>query len=202
MAALNDLDQLLLDSEDNEEFFDLDGDRARRLLERLSDVEWAGLGSLWKRRRFQWQVHLAGVLDPAPAQEAVGILVEMIECSLMGPTSDQDPADYACDNLPLSLPKISLSTEFVDHLRERGPSRSKDPLCLARLLLASGHPDEALVFGAFALMSHEKLRGKNYTLTQEAAQITAETLTELGRTNEAEAMRARYHIGHRNDGRR
>jgi len=202
MAALNDLDQLLLDSEDNEEFFDLDGDRAIRLLEKLSDVEWICLRSLWKTRRFEWQVHLAGLLDRAPAKEAVPILVEMIECSLMGSTSDQDLNLYACENLPLSLPKISLSAEFVDHLRERGPSRCENPLCLARLLLASGRPDEALVFSEFALTSHEKLRGKNYALTEEAAQITAETLTELERTHEAEAMRAHYHIGHSNDGRR
>ena len=92
----------------------------------------------------------------------------------------------------LSLPKISLSPEFVDHLRERGPSRYENPLSLARLLLASGHKDEALVFAEFALMSHEKLRGKNYALTEEAAQITAKTLTELGRTHEAEALRAQY----------
>ena len=56
---------------------------------------------------------------------------------------------------------------------------------MAHLLLAMGHPTEALALGAAALTSLHR---------QEGARVTADALDALGRSEEAKALRERYGV--------
>ncbi len=65
----------------------------------------------------------------------------------------------------------------------------------ARLLLAAGDPAAALAASEAALATHEKSLGPNHPWTADSARITADALAALGRTAEAEALRARHAPG-------
>ena len=65
---------------------------------------------------------------------------------------------------------------------------------LARLLVAVHCPAEALVLGQAALAAHESALGPDHAWTVDSARVTAEALDALGRTDEADALRARYKL--------
>jgi hypothetical protein len=65
---------------------------------------------------------------------------------------------------------------------------------LARLLLMSGQPTEALALAQTALDAHEKLLGRHHAWTKDSARVTADALDALGRTEEAKALREPYGV--------
>jgi tetratricopeptide (TPR) repeat protein len=65
---------------------------------------------------------------------------------------------------------------------------------LARLLLVSGQPLEALAASEIALAFNEKTVGSDHTWTTDSARVTADALDALGRTEEAKALRERYEV--------
>jgi hypothetical protein len=67
---------------------------------------------------------------------------------------------------------------------------------LARLLLMSGHPTEALALGETAFAAHDKVLGRDHAWTKDSARVTADALEALGRTEEAKALRAGTVWGH------
>ena len=74
------------------------------------------------------------------------------------------------------------------------PNTNRVRYNFARLLLASGNPVEALSFGEAALAAHQKALAENHLWTKDFARITAEALINLGRAEEAAALRARFGI--------
>jgi hypothetical protein len=65
---------------------------------------------------------------------------------------------------------------------------------LARVLLVTDQPLEALTLGKTALTAHYKAFGRDHDWTKESARVTADALDALGRAEEAKALRERYGI--------
>ena len=70
---------------------------------------------------------------------------------------------------------------------------------LARVLLASRQPLEALAVSEVALAVDEKTVGSDHAWTKESARVTADALDRLGRTEEAKALRERYGVASSGD---
>jgi hypothetical protein len=62
----------------------------------------------------------------------------------------------------------------------------------ARLLLDAQRAAEALSIGEAALATHEASCGTNHRWAKVSADVTADALDVLGRTEEAAALRARH----------
>jgi hypothetical protein len=65
---------------------------------------------------------------------------------------------------------------------------------LARLLLNSSNPTEALTQGEIALAANDKVLGRDDAWTKDSARVTADALHALGRTEQAKALRERYGV--------
>jgi tetratricopeptide (TPR) repeat protein len=63
---------------------------------------------------------------------------------------------------------------------------------LARLMLSTDRPEQALSFGQSALSIDDKALGRDHPWTKGSARVTADALAALGRADEATALRARY----------
>ena len=69
---------------------------------------------------------------------------------------------------------------------------NRDRCELARVLLAMGHPAQALALSETALAGHDKALGPNNPWTKDSARVNAEALDALGRGKDAAALRAHY----------
>jgi tetratricopeptide (TPR) repeat protein len=69
---------------------------------------------------------------------------------------------------------------------------NRDRCQLARVLLAMGHPAQALALSDTALAGHDKALGPNDPWTKDSARVTVEALDALGRGEDADALRAHY----------
>jgi Tetratricopeptide repeat len=63
---------------------------------------------------------------------------------------------------------------------------------LAKVLVATGSPEDALKFGAAALAAHEAALGPAHPWTADSAGVMAQALQAIGRTGEAVELRRRY----------
>ena len=63
---------------------------------------------------------------------------------------------------------------------------------LAKVLVSTGSPQEALKFGAAALAAHEAALGPSHPWTADSAGVMAQALEAIGRTGEAVELRQRY----------
>jgi tetratricopeptide (TPR) repeat protein len=72
---------------------------------------------------------------------------------------------------------------------------NRDRWSLARVLLAMGHPAQALALGETALAGHDKALGPNNPWTKDSARVNAAALDALGRGEDAAALRAHYRLG-------
>jgi tetratricopeptide (TPR) repeat protein len=72
---------------------------------------------------------------------------------------------------------------------------NRDRCQLARVLLAMGHPAQALALSQTALAAHDKALGPNDPWTKDSARVNAEALDALGRREDAAALRANYALG-------
>ena len=75
------------------------------------------------------------------------------------------------------------------------PTTNRDRCELARLLLAMGHPEQALALSETALAAQDKALGPNNPWTKDSARVTAKALDALGRGEDAAALRAHYALG-------
>jgi tetratricopeptide (TPR) repeat protein len=75
------------------------------------------------------------------------------------------------------------------------PDTNRDRCDLARVLLAMGHPAQALALSETALASHDKALGPNNPWTKDSARVNAEALDALGRGEDAAALRTHYALG-------
>jgi hypothetical protein len=74
------------------------------------------------------------------------------------------------------------------------PSTNMTRENLARVCLAQGAFAEALVLSEAALAANEKVLGVDHPDTESSARVTVAALDELGRVDEAAALRTRYGI--------
>src|SRR5262249_42153936 len=74
------------------------------------------------------------------------------------------------------------------------PAANRPRYHLARLLLVSGHANEAITLGETALAAHEKVLGRNHAWTVDSARVTTDAMGAVGRTEEAKALRERYGV--------
>jgi tetratricopeptide (TPR) repeat protein len=65
---------------------------------------------------------------------------------------------------------------------------------LAKLLLATGRPMEALAVGQAAVSFHEKFLGIGHVWSRDSAMVAADILDALGRLREGAELRDRYRI--------
>ena len=72
------------------------------------------------------------------------------------------------------------------------PTTNRDRCDLARVLLAMGHPAQALALSETALAAHAKALGPNNPWT---TRVNAKALDALGRGEDAAALRAHYALG-------
>jgi tetratricopeptide (TPR) repeat protein len=75
------------------------------------------------------------------------------------------------------------------------PVTNRDRCCLAYVLLATGHPRQALALSEIALAEHDKALGLNNPWTRASARVNAKALDALGRGEDAAALRAHYALG-------
>jgi tetratricopeptide (TPR) repeat protein len=64
----------------------------------------------------------------------------------------------------------------------------------ARLQLTTGHEEAALQLGQAALAIHERVNGLDHPWTKDSARVTADALSALDRTGEADNLREKYNI--------
>jgi hypothetical protein len=83
---------------------------------------------------------------------------------------------------------------FEKALGPEHPNTNRARHNLARLLLAAGNATKAFCVGETALAAHEKILGRYHDWSKDSARVTAEALTELGRVEEAVALRTRHGI--------
>jgi tetratricopeptide (TPR) repeat protein len=104
----------------------------------------------------------------------------------------QDQGDFAGAR-PLCERALAIYDTVLgpDH-----PNTNRGRRNLACLLVATGHPADALAFGQAALTAHENVLGSNHVWTKDSARVTAHALDALGRADDADALRARYGLGH------
>jgi hypothetical protein len=63
---------------------------------------------------------------------------------------------------------------------------------LAKALVATGSPQDALKFGAAALAAHDTALGPSHPWTADSAGVMAKALDAVGRSGEAGELRQRY----------
>jgi hypothetical protein len=77
---------------------------------------------------------------------------------------------------------------------EQDPFTQRYQSHYARLLLMTDRLAEALQLARAALAAHERVNGPNHPWTRDSAVLTANSLTALGRAEEAKALSKKYEI--------
>ncbi len=100
------------------------------------------------------------------------------------------------DDLARAQPRFERAIAIREKTLGSGDRVTNRDRCqLARVLLAMGHPAQALALSETALAGHDKALGPNNPWTKDSARVNAEALDALGRAEDAAALRAHYALG-------
>jgi tetratricopeptide (TPR) repeat protein len=100
------------------------------------------------------------------------------------------------NDLAGAQPRFERAIEIREKTLGSGDRLTNRDRCdLARVLLAMGHPAQALALSEMALAGHDKALGPNNPWTKDSARVNAAALVALGRGEDAGAVRARYALG-------